>query len=108
MNNDINNQILFLKNKIMELENRLKKFEQSSTIPLEVDNAFCGRGFVKTYKPEIPDPAGDYTTNEGFRQTISLTGNAQDIVVPQFPHKFLEINDGSGLYIPLHAYFEFF
>lgn len=98
-------QINFLKKEIEELKRQFALLKDTSTIPYEVEQAFASRGFVETNKIGIPDPNGDYTTNEGFRQEIGISGDPETIVIPQFPVRFLELKDGSGFYIPLHAYF---
>ena len=100
-------EIQNLKKQVLELEKTVKALMQYSTIPLPIEQAFAGRGFVNALKPDIPDNNGDYTTNIGFRQTISLSGVAQDITVPAFPVRFMRLKDGSNLFIPLHTYAEF-
>ncbi len=84
-----------------------KQMESSNSLPLAVDRALSGRGFMKAGKPGYPDPDFDYITNDGFRHDLALTGAAQTITVPSFPVRFIKLGDGSNLYIPLHTYSEF-
>lgn len=96
-----------LQKQIDELKKRLDKLNQYPTIPLETEIAFNKRGFTETYPPAIPDAAGDYITNIGFRRNIDLSGAAETIIVPAYPYRFLKLKDGSNLYIPVYVYAEF-
>lgn len=96
-----------LQRQIDELKRRLDALNQYQTITLPTELAFIGRGFLNTYPPELPDVTGDYTANVGFRRTISLSGAAEDIIVPAYPIRFIKLKDGSNLYIPLYTYAEF-
>lgn len=93
-----------LKKEIQELKRELNLLKASSTIPLEIDTALFGRGFVKTFDTE--STSIEMTTNTGFRRTISLTGGAEDIIVPAYPVKWKKLSDQSNLYIALYTFSE--
>lgn len=103
----MNQEIKKLQNRIADLEKQVRALSQFSTIPLAIENAFTARGFINASKPGYPDTNFDYTTNEGFRQTIVLSGSAQSISVPAFPLRFMRLKDGSNFFIPLYTYAEF-
>lgn len=102
----MNNDIEMLKREISQLRKEIDNMKIASNIPFEIDSAFQNRGFTKTEQSEAT--SFDMTSNAGFRQTLSLTGGAEDIVVPAFPVRWKRLSDGSNLYIPLHAFSELY
>lgn len=92
-------KILVLEKKISSLENQLKSLTSSNSIPLSLEQALSGRGFVDTFDLDLPSVAP--IAGMGFVQEIGLTGNIQTITVPEFPPTYLQIKNKPGHYIPV-------
>lgn len=97
-----------LESRVAALEKQIAALSESSTIPLNIDTAFMGRGFLKTKAPSLPGDGSSYITNGGFRTDIFITGDPQVITVPSFPIRFFEVLNpyGSNLFIPANTYEE--
>lgn len=94
-----------LKNEIDKLRlevDTLRSWKDS--LNRRIESGLSDIGLLKTDKPSLP-PSSTYTTNTGFRRTISLSGNAEDIVVPAYPVKFLKMSN-ANFYIPVHTFSE--
>lgn len=100
MNKNMNNELTQLKSKVAQLERDIQSLKRAGSIPVEIDLAFQGRGFIRTDKPETATAV--QVADAGFRRSIDLSGGAEAIIVPAYPTKFVKIVN-TNFYVPLHA-----
>lgn len=74
-----------LETRVTELENKLKKYESSFSIPLEIERAFKAR-LKGLYASS--NTTGTYSA---VRRTITLSGNSEDISVLEDPAGYIPV-----------------
>lgn len=88
---------------ILDLQRQINALKQSSTIPLDIDRSFVGRGYMKSISINQIDPL-DYIS---LSTSLSLTGNPQIINVPAFPWRYARLQGSQNYYVPLMVLAEF-
>jgi uncharacterized protein YciU (UPF0263 family) len=90
-----------LENKIVELEKQINSLKNASSIPYTIDNAFGGRGFIKT--GEMGQPSEDWYTNIGF---IVDPASVSEVQAPATQYLRIQSPNGKNWFIALYNFSE--
>lgn len=93
---DTEKEIKDLKNLVSELRTEIESLKSANSIPLDIQNALKGRGFLKVLNYEAIDP---------------LAWDSLNLEVPtdppfpvmEFPIRWLRIDDQNNWYIPVYG-----
>ncbi len=97
-NEELQALVQSLQTRLTEMEEKFASLDNSGTIPQAIDLAWLARGFVKQERQLFLDSASTATLS----RTIALSGDAQNIVVPAYPFKFLQLSENPNYLVPIY------